>query len=498
MLKRSTLEQFPWITLGLGLIAIGMGVVLGFGVSLLDRPAYIVAGLAGAIAALVCILNPRFGLYILVSITFLRLSDVLIEYHGAPSIAKPFIALMVGVVLLNWWFREAPPRATLKAFLLVLAYGLVISLSVFYASDFYAVANALDDFWKNGIIAILVVMLLRDGRSLRNVIWVLIASGIFLGTISVWQYLTSSFDNNYWGFGIADYQNIAGSSSGYRISGPIGDPNFFAQIMLIIVPLAFSRFLSEKSPILKMLALWGFVASLMTVVFTFSRGAFVALLLMSVLMFYFHPPKLRELLLSLFVIVLAIPYIPAGYMERVLTLDDLVGGSATTQTDVSFRGRSSEYTAAWMMFADHPLVGVGIENYESYYQRYSRQIGLDSRSEARSAHSLYLETAAELGLAGLAVLAVTLFVVFRSIVRSWRVLHRAGEHNYSDMVVSIGIGFAGYLFAAAFVHDAYPRYFWLMVGLGLAAAEAAKHITVGNGFERAQLDDKTRLLAEQE
>jgi putative inorganic carbon (hco3(-)) transporter len=477
MFNQTLINRIPWLTIWLGLLSIGLGTALGLGVSLLGRPAYAIAGLLGAIVALICVINAEAGLYILVVITYLRISDVLVKFYGAPSIAKPFIALMIGVVFLNWLFREAPPRNTLKTILLVLTYGLVTSLSMYYAADPSAVADALDEFWKNGVIAILVVVLLRNGRALRNVIWFLILTGIFMGTISVWQYVTGTFDNTYGGFGIASVKNIAGSTSGYRVSGPIGDPNFFAQIMLVIVPLAFGRFLEEKNTVLKVLALWATLVTLLTVVFTFSRGAFLAMVLMAVLLFYFHPPKPREVLSFLAVLLLlGLQFVPEGYMARVLTLNDLFGGRVSVQGEVSFRGRASEYAAAWMMFADHPILGVGVNNYDTYYQEYSRQIGLDPRSESRSAHSFYLETAAELGLTGIAVLFITLLAVFRSIKRSWNQLRNAGDKVYSEMVLSVGIGFVGYLTAAVFIHDAYPRYFWLLVGIGLALPEVATRV----------------------
>jgi putative inorganic carbon (hco3(-)) transporter len=482
MLNRSFVGHLPWWTLGLAMLAIGTGAVLGMGVSVLNSPIYAVAGALGAIVVLICIINPRVGLYILITITYLRLSDVLIKHHGAPSIAQPFVALMIGLTLLRWWYHEAPPKGTVKVSLLVMAYGLVTFLSVFYASDFDAVRKALNDFWKNAVIAIIVVMLLTDKNALRNVIWSLIAAGIFMGSISVWQYLTGTFDNNYWGFGLARIQNIAGASGGYRIAGPIGDPNFYSQIMLVIIPLSFSRFLGEKTPILKLIGLYGTCVSILTVVFTFSRGAFVALLLMTALMFYFHPPKPREFLISLFVVILLTPYIPAQYRDRILTLDSLTADHAR-RGEVSFRGRTSENLAAWMMFADNPILGVGAQNYNTNYQKYSRQIGIDPRSEARSAHSLYLEVAAELGLVGLAILGLILLALYRSITRSWKALQKLGDTYTSELVLSIGLALSGYFFAATFIHDAYPRYFWLLAGIGLSITEVTRRATENKADE---------------
>lgn len=485
MLRRWSSSSFsgwvPWLLL---ILSLGLGAALGGAVSVLAKPLYAAAGLIGALVALICLLNAEVGLYILAAITYLRLSDVLVNFYHAPSIAKPFIALMVGVVILRWMYYDSPPRNSVKTVLLVIAYGLAIFLSLFHAADVGAVQEALDDYWKNGIIAILVVMLLRDGLILRRVVWILILAGAFMGSISVWQYLTGTFTNPYWGFAIAHLQNIAGASSGYRIAGPIGDPNFYAQIMLVIIPLAFSRMLEEKHPALRALALYAALVSLMTVIFTFSRGAFLAVAIMTAIMFYFHPPKLNELFLMLVLFIVALPFVPAEYTDRLLTLNAVSGD---VRSEVSLRGRTSEYMAAWMMFLDHPILGVGAGNYNAYYLDYSRKIGLDPRAENRSAHSLYLETAAELGLVGLGVLALVLVASLRSVLGAFRALRNAGDRLYSELILSIGVGLIGYVSAAVFIHDAFPRYFWLLVGLSLSAKEVARRATENNLGEARSL-----------
>ncbi len=360
----NTFKQFPWLTLVLVLLAIGIGGLLGLGVSFFDDPIYVVAGVISIVAALVCLIHPKIGLYTLVAITYLRLSDVLVNFYGAPSIAKPFISLMIGIVLVRWWYHERPIRGTIQASFLVFIYGLVIILSIFRASDFLAVQGALDDFWKNAVIAIIVVSLLTESKTLRNVIWSLIVIGIFLGTISVIQYLTKTYENPYWGFGISSLQTIAGASEGYRIAGPIGDPNYYSQIMLALAPLAFSRFLGEKNFILKAIALYGTAVTIFAVIFTFSRGAFIAFSVVLMVMFYFHPPKPREFLIMAVLVVFLLPFVPKDYTSRILPLD-VFGDQNAIQNNSSLRGRSSEYLAAWMMFSDHPILGVGVSNFET-------------------------------------------------------------------------------------------------------------------------------------
>ena len=78
------------------------------------------------------------------------------------------------------------------------------------------------------------------------------------------------------------------------------------------------------------------------------------------------------------------------------------------------------------MFADHPILGVGLGNYPLLYQQYSQRLGIDLRSEIRQAHNLYLEVAAETGLLGLLSFGLLLVVMFWSIWKAHQALAKKG------------------------------------------------------------------------
>jgi tetratricopeptide (TPR) repeat protein len=70
---------------------------------------------------------------------------------------------------------------------------------------------------------------------------------------------------------------------------------------------------------------------------------------------------------------------------------------------LSSNGRSDLWRTAWLQFESRPLVGGGAGSFEQYW-RANRPNTLD----VRDAHSLYLETLAELGLVGLVLLVAFL------------------------------------------------------------------------------------------
>jgi len=456
-----------------GMVAILLG--LGLGAFLVRWPDATQATLIvlGMIAGLVAVARLEFGFLVLIFITYVRLSDNLITYYNAPSIAKPFVGLLFAAVLVRALLTGGLPRGWLRPAILVGLYGLIVFSSLFYAEDFAIASTALDDYFKDGIIAILVVLLLQNMNNARHAVWTLLVAGIFMGSITTFQYLTGTFENIYWGFGQGQMQNIVGETEGYRIAGVIGDPNFYAQILVVLVPLAFDRLWNEKSMLLKLLAAWALTVSLLSVIFTFSRGGFVALVIVLLALAIYRPPRPLEIAVLIILAMSVLPFVPAKYMDRLQTLTSLAGPNADVRTEVSFRGRASELLAATRMFADRPLLGVGVGNYSVYYQRYSREIGLDPRTEARAAHNLFLEIASETGIIGFSVFLLILWAVFNGLLKSWRMLSAADLKQDANLLAAFAIGMLGYLSAAMFIHGAYPRYLWLLVGIALGLQEAA-------------------------
>ncbi len=458
------------------LLAIAAGSVAGVAASLGPLAAAAVGlGVAALGMGAMSLSSPWIGLIALVVITYLRLSDVLVHFHHLPSIAKPLVALLLGLVIARWVLYGEEPSGWALPTALMVAYTVVILLSLFFAANFGTAVGAASDFIKDGIIAVLVVMLLQHTEDFYRAVWALLFAGIFLGTLSVYQYLTGDFGNNFWGFAQAPVLNIVGQTNQPRLAGPIGDPNFYAQIMVTLVPLALNRVFAEKRPLWRLLALWALGATALTVIFTFSRGNFLAMMVSLGAMALYYRPSLPQVAVVGFVLIMLLPLVPPEYTARLGTLTDFIPGQGDVRNEVSFRGRTSEWIVAGMMFLDHPLLGVGLRNYPEYYLDYSSRLGLDPRRENREPHSFYLEIAAENGIAGILVFLAIFYNLFRSIRTAQQRYARAGAKEHADLAASFGFALIAYLTAATFIHAAFPRYFWLLTGLGLALLQTSEH-----------------------
>ncbi len=429
------------------LIAVTLGAVIGVVVGKVVNGYLLLAVAVSIVVGLLTIANLEFGLNVFFLLTYLRLSDILVHNYNAPSIARAMIVLLVVTIGLRWAISGHLPKGWIKPTILVAIYAIVIFGSILYAANFVSAQEAAADYWKDGLITILVVALLQNKKTFRQVVWTLIIAGIFMSVISVYQYNTGTFSNNYFGFAESAVQNIVGETEGNRVAGPIGDPNFYAQILVVLVPLALDRFLNEKSTMLKILAAVGAIVITLTVFYTFSRGGFLALLVALAAFAVYKKIKLYQIL------ILCNHCEPvAGDDAEHLPLPYGHDSGCADRTDGytvrSFLpGAASEMLSALYMFMDHPVLGVGVNNYPEYYQYYARQFGLDTRAEAREPHNLFLQVAAETGLLGSMIFGAILVFCFLAIQQTRKGFRNLQDKNTYDLIGAFSSGLIGYLAA---------------------------------------------------
>jgi putative inorganic carbon (hco3(-)) transporter len=459
-------------TLLFALVTALLGIVSGILIVLFNNPIYILVGLAAMIGFVAAIGSVEFGLLLLVFITYTRFSDIAVHTYNAPSIAKSFIVILLIAIFIRWAMsNERPTSATVLPMILIAAYGLVGFTSLLYAPVRDAVVSSLSDFIKDALIALVVVVLLKKPQQFRHVIYTLLVIGIFIGSISVHQYLTRNFSSTYGGFATAEFMNIVGNTNDFRLSGPVGDPNFFAQVMVVLAILGAERLLHDKSPFWKLLAGWAAAVSTLTVIFTFSRGATIALVVAFIMFFWIYRLKPSQLIIVLTLGIVIVLFAPSSYYERVLTLQDILpnsSGEINVRDDRAIQGRASENLTAWRMLAENPLLGVGLNNFPYLYQEYTKTLGLAPSATQRSPHNLYLEVAAETGILGLSIFLLLIGFALRSVFTARRRFMAAGRDDYANLTTGFAIAFIGYLLSALFVHAAYPRYFYLLIGISYA------------------------------
>lgn len=413
---------------------------------------------AAAIAAAVTRLR-----WTLVGVLFLLVAYVP-DVVATRSVAHGLTAIVLAGTLVGWAARREqlslPPE--LIAFgALLLAY-LAASAA---ASDRPAAAAETLDLVSYAVIVGLLMLLLDTPAWLRRALWAIVLGVGLLAGLAILQQVTGAYGSTFGGFA-----TVLPAGDAMRSAGPL-NPNPFGQVLATAGVLAFYLGRGATRPAARALA-WSIAAACVAgVVYTQSRAALIALVIVAVAIGLLQGVRLRVLAVALVAaLALGSVVVPSSLSQRVDALTDGTSANSSFRDSNSLRGRTSENLAAVQMWADHPLVGVGPDNFEVHYQDYSAAIGLDQRAQQRGAHNLYLEAFAELGLLGGAAF---LTLIWLSVSGAWRLRSRLPGR---DALLGEGIALAlcAFLICALTLHSAYARYEWIFLGLGLAAGCLAR------------------------
>lgn len=432
----------------------------GFGI-------WITFGLVAAGVGVMIINNPPLGVYLLVVFIYLNLSDVLEVSFGIPSINKALVALVAVSILGSRAIIRGQPIHFRRAEILVAAYFFTATLSTFVNPGGGSFLSEAIDTAKDLIILVIITQMSAEEHAWKKMQWLLILSAGFLALLTTYQIVSGNTSNEFWGLANAPIHQITSDFDNVRPTGPLVDPNYYAQILLMILPLAVYRTIGEETLGRKSLAAGCLLLIVASIIFTYSRSALVMLIIVTFLI-------VRERKLNIYAIgglalaayVMFIPFLPAGYTERILTITTLTE-SANQQTEESFRGRTSEMIVAVQMFRDNPLLGVGFGSYHLNYLDYSVRLGLDDRLETREAHSLYLEVAAETGILGIGTFSAMLITIHVMLRRARRQLSEINRADLVPWIAGLQYGLLAYMFTSVFLHDDYVRYFRLSIALAV-------------------------------
>jgi O-antigen ligase len=249
-------------------------------------------------------------------------------------------------------------------------------------------------------------------------------------------------------------------------------------VLIVLIPLGLFRIWGERKTLLKVAAAVATTFIALGAMLTFSRGAALALAIVIVLMTllrYIRPSQLLAVVLAAAVLFAAQP----TYFERILTLAAIEGATgtagATENEDASIRKRANETIAALLVFADHPVLGVGRGLFPVYYGDYADEVGIISESEGRQAHNLYTGMAAEVGIIGflcfMGIFGVTLLDLER-VRRRWKTL----RPDVAQMATAFILAVLAYLTSGMFLHLAYERYLWILLALAASTAWIGLHM----------------------
>lgn len=468
--------------------ALALLAALGVGLLVAVQP-LIGIGVALALPVLAIVMGrPEIVTLCVLALIYSNAPVILVRQHGVPAALGALVPMALLIPVLHRALVRRQPLWFSRATPLVVFFGAIMAMSSLTSRDLAGTVGEVSSYVFEGLgIFVLVSTVLTTRTMLRRALWAVLLTGAVLGAFSVYQQVTGSYSQQFFGFAqISDsviptdnasvaVTNADGQIGVPRLAGPIGEKNRYAQILVVLVPigLALLRVSRRRSQKLLALACTGLVTAGM--VLTYSRGAALGLVAALVLAAGLRLVPARGLVAFLIAASLAVVALPS-YRERLAsldTLDSLSSGQDAGSVDGSIRGRATENLAALLAFREHPILGVGPGAFPSVYQSYAERVGGRPRLVEREAHNLYLGIAAELGGLGLLCFLAIVGILLKDL---WRVRRSRWEidRNFGFLATGLIVALTAYLLTGVFLHLSYQRYFWLLLGLCAAAVSVAR------------------------
>lgn len=323
------------------------------------------------VAIIATLRNPFWGVAAYYYFSFFRPQDY---YHWAltGSRLSYWIAL---VAIYSYFLHKGRKGYTIpknKETLFMLLFWIFMALSCFFSPimehswPFFLLISKLIIFY------FFAVAIIDDEKKFKIMLWIFIYSFAYY---AIWV------NNRYIFEGIKIIEGPGLGGAAYR------DRNTFALIFVIAIPVCFYMIYIVQNKWVK-LALLGIVPVLMhAIICTFSRGAYLGMLAVC----GYSMLRMKRKAVIVLAILIFIPMLARmqgkEHRERIRTV--LVTGE---ERERSAQSRIEAWKGGLRMMADHPLVGVGLQNFEAFIKRYNPEV------VNLVAHNTYIQIGGEAGI----------------------------------------------------------------------------------------------------
>jgi O-antigen ligase len=392
--------------------------------------------------------NLTFAFLFLFSIVlYLRPYELIPALSGIKS-----MAFYVGIVTLAVYFvsqliLEGNLTARPREVNMVLLFGLAGLLSIPFAIDpSEAWATFTDFLIKTILIFIVLVNVIRTEFRLKMLLWLVLIVSIYLSVNVIRDYQAGIFK-----IGLAEQntQRVAGA-----IKGLFDNSNDLALHLVTMIPIAFVLAFENKNPLRRIL-FWGITLLMIgAVVITYSRGGFIGLIAMSLVLVRKLGRRNKTTAVAALVLggVFFLAVAPATYSGRLASIFDSaadITGSSSQRSVVLKR-------SIWVALR-YPLFGVGLGN---FHHKSEQELGT---------HNAYTQVAAEAGIAAMVCYIILLVHPLRKLRMIERELFERKENSrFFYLAIGLQASLVAYMVASFFAAVAYQWYIYYLVAYAIA------------------------------
>lgn len=448
-----TIKKHSAVRKGKGNVMLFLGLVAGI-LTFFIHPLTII--LAILFFVLVCFIavSPEIG--VLITIFVLPFCSFM---------SNPTIALC-GIVLLTAFFYVIKLIRGKRVFKLELvdAAVLLFALMIYFSSVFSAGGEGS----RNAALVscalmlgyFLLVNLMRTEKWIKRCVFALVSSGSIVAMIGVLEYFFGKSSSQW--LDVRLFTNIR-----VRVVSLFDNPNVLATYLVLIFPFALNFFILAKKRNEKFLSAIVCAAFVVATVFTWSRGAWIAMVLT---FFVFFTVYSRKTLRIFGAAILAAPVLPMILPDNLLDR----AFSILNFSDSSISYRIYTWIGSLRVVGDHFLGGIGFgpEAFAKIYPAYAFA-GIES---AEHSHSLPLQILIGMGIGGLLVFVALIFLYLQKTLEYVRKPESSSSKFYVTAAVASVIG-ALVMGAFDYIWYNYRVFyiFWIVIALGCALVRAGNY-----------------------
>jgi probable O-glycosylation ligase (exosortase A-associated) len=255
-------------------------------------------------------------------------------------------------------------------------------------------------------------------------------------------------------------------ASGERTAGVVGssflaDENDFALAINLMIPFAFFIFEHARTAYRKFLGAVFLVAYALGVVSSFSRGGWVGLTAVTIFCVVSSKRRAKSAVAVLLVGLAMLMFAPTSYWKEMETVTDVNESTADE--------RIRSWEAAFRMFLDNPIIGVGGGNAGVHLPNYIQGTTNTARMWGRAVHGTFPEVLADTGALGTAMYLLMMFFVFKYLIRIRQRPPPSEDKGLTMPILATAMigSIVAYVVTATFLSTAYYPQLWTLYTFAL-------------------------------
>jgi probable O-glycosylation ligase (exosortase A-associated) len=372
----------------------------------------------------VAVFRPDFGILAYIWIGLMNPHRLSWRLEAAPVGLVVALGTLLGTVL-RGEIRRIPMKSTTILLILWIAYTTLTTTTAISGRDAWIEWNR---FSRIILMCFVALMLLQERRRLERYVWVAMASIAF--------------------FSVKGGLFSIATRGAYRVWGPMGSfiegNNELALAEIMILPLMLYFLRRTKKAWQRWAYYVCFVLTIFSILFSYSRGAFVAFAGVAGVLMIRSRYRFQALIMVLVLGGLMVSFVPTEWKERMFSIEQY-------QTDQSAQGRINAWHFAVNIAKTH-IFGGGFRTFtKELFMVYA-----PNPTDVHDAHSIYFEVLGEQGFPGLFIF---LGILFTSLWKLERLRKRwpsdPSRRWVHDLAEMLQFSLLGYLFGGTFLGLAY-------------------------------------------